>query len=97
MAVCAGGIVGMIVGSVTQRDGLALTFGLVTVVAVLCLIVATAVAGAGAQGPGPAEQEAAALEERVRRLVASGATEQEVRDLVRDAVRLGQGRREGGD
>ncbi len=96
MGVCAGGIAGMILGSVTHRDALALTCGLVTVVAVLCLIVATAVAGSGHQGPDPAEAEAAVLEQRVRRLVASGAPEQEVRDLVREAVRLGLGRREGG-
>lgn len=39
------GIAGMIAGSIADNNGVALTFGLVTAVAVLCLMVATAVGG----------------------------------------------------
>ena len=63
VAVCVCGIAGMIVASVNDNNGAALTFGLVTTVAVVCLVVATAVtrpAGAtvapgGAQPPEPAQ------------------------------------------
>ena len=43
IAVCVVGIAGMIAGSVADNNGMALTFGLVTAVAVLCLMVAPAV------------------------------------------------------
>jgi hypothetical protein len=44
VAVCAGGIAGMIVSSVLNHNGAAITFGLITAAAVLCSMVATAVA-----------------------------------------------------
>jgi hypothetical protein len=43
MVVCAAGVAGMIVTSVLGHNGAALTFGLITAVAVLCMMVATAV------------------------------------------------------
>jgi hypothetical protein len=60
VAVCAGGIAGMIVSSILNHNGAAITFGLITAAAVLCSMVATAVAadvtrqlsGSGAL-PGP--------------------------------------------
>ncbi|MBV9950905.1 MAG: hypothetical protein JO291_03060 [Acidimicrobiia bacterium] len=95
------GIPGMIVSSVTDHTGAALTFGLVTVGAVLLLIGATA-AVTGRIPPeavGPprardvgAESEGAELEAAIEDLVASGADETKVRDLVRRAVRLGRTR-----
>jgi hypothetical protein len=44
VVVCAGGIAGMIVSSVLNHNGAAITFGLLTAAAVLCSMVATAVA-----------------------------------------------------
>ena len=83
------GIAGIIVGSVVDNNGVALTFGLVTAAAVLCLIVATAVSPSSA--PRPVDEERAAhVEELVGRLVAAGAPEEEVRALVGEAVRLGR-------
>ncbi len=88
VAVCASGIAGMVVGSVADDNTITLTFGLVTAAAVACLIVATAVAGGG---PGDADEVAGArVEELVAALVASGAEEPAVRDLVREAVALGR-------
>jgi len=107
IAVCVIGIAGMIVGSIADDNGVALTFGLVTAAAALCLIVATAVT-TGTPGPSTAstgsagqrafdEAQAARVEELIQRLVAEGAAEHEVRDLVREAVRLGSDRPSGGE
>ena len=86
LAVCVLGIAGMIVSSIADNTGAALTAGLVTAVAVLCAIVATAVGG-------PADEEQAArVEAGVQELVAAGADEAAVRRLVGEAVRLGKGR-----
>lgn len=102
LAVCASGIAGMIVTSVTDHNGAAITFGLVTAVAVLCQMVATTVANeatgaTGATGApldrspsSDADAAAADLEARIDRLVVAGADESMVRDLVRQAVRLGR-------
>ena len=94
LAVCVAGIAGMIVSSVNDNTGAALTFGLVTTVAVVCLVVATAVTRPAELPPGaPAavdEAQAAHVEALVARLVAAGSDEQAVRSLVREAVRLGR-------
>jgi hypothetical protein len=83
IAVCVCGIAGMIVSSIADNSGAAVTFGIVTAVAVLVLIAVTAA------GPRPSsEAEAARLEASIQDLVASGADEAAVRDLVRDARRL---------
>jgi hypothetical protein len=91
IAVCVAGIAGMIVSSIADNTGAALTAGLVTAVAVLCLIVTTAVTGA--QGVGIGELLATDVEERVESLVADGADEDEVRALVGAAVKLGKSQR----
>jgi ABC-type Na+ efflux pump permease subunit len=97
IGVCAIGIAGMIVGSVADNNALALTFGLITAAAVLCLMVATAVsppattAKAAATTPVFDEGQAARVEHLVSRLVAEGAREEAVRQLVGEAVRLGRG------
>lgn len=100
IAVCVGGIVGMIVTSATDHNGAAVTFGLVTAVAVLCQMTATTVfneatgaAGAPLAGEPPhgdAEQDAEQVEARIGALVGAGADEQAVRDLARQAIRLGR-------
>ena len=106
IAVCVIGIAGMIVGSIGDDNGVALTFGLVTAAAALCLIVATAVttgqpntstaSTASVERGAFDEVQAARVEELIQRLVAEGASEDEVRDLVREAVRLGSDRPYGG-
>ena len=90
-AVCVAGIAGMIVSSIVGSTGGAVTCGLITAAAVLCSIVATAVAGGGpAPGSGVDETQAALVESLVASLVSAGANEAEVRNLVRQAVRLGR-------
>lgn len=84
IAVCVVGIGGMIAGSIADNNGTAITFGLVTAVAALCLIVVNAVTSP------PDESVAEDVEARIGRLVAAGADETEVRDLVRQASRLGR-------
>jgi hypothetical protein len=83
--IAALGIPGVIVGSITGNDAVALTFGAVIATAAFGLIVVTAVAG-----PVTSEEElGGAIEERVAALVAAGADESEVRALVAAARRLG--------
>jgi hypothetical protein len=89
IAVCVTGIAGMIVTSIADSTGGALTFGLVTAAAVLGLILVTAVT----TGAGTDEALAEQLEHRIRGLVERGADEGDVRSTVSDAVRLGRGRR----
>jgi hypothetical protein len=89
IAVCVGAIAGMIGGSVADNNGVAITFGLVAAVAALIIIVVTAVSGAGRRTVDPVAGEL--LEAKVQALVAAGADEAAVRDLVRAAVRLGRG------
>jgi hypothetical protein len=95
IGVCVVGIAGMIVGSVADNNDVALTFGLITAAAVLCLMVATAVSPpspTGAAGGSGAfdEAQAAHVERLVEGLIAGGAAESAVRELVGEAVRLGQ-------
>jgi hypothetical protein len=88
----------MIVSSIVNHNGAALTFGLITAVAVLCLMVATAVssttpseASAPSSSGGEAlEATAADVEERVQHLLAAGVDEGRLRDAIRLAVRLGR-------
>jgi hypothetical protein len=44
LVICAGGIIGMIVTSILNHNGAAVTFGLITAVAIVCSMVAKAVA-----------------------------------------------------
>ena len=105
LVVCVAGIAGMIVTSILNHNGAAVTFGLLSAVAVLCSMVAKAVAadterrlgGGRAVGgdfpPGDApdpEALAELLERQVQVVVASGAGEEEVRQLVGEAVRFGR-------
>ena len=52
IAVCVAGIAGMIIASATNHNGAAVTFGLITAVAVLCQMVATTVTNELAGAPG---------------------------------------------
>jgi len=93
IGVCGAGIAGMIVGSVADNNDVALTFGLITAAAVLCLMVATAVSPPATATKAAAfdDAQAARVENLVGRLVAEGASENAVRELVGEAVRLGRG------
>jgi hypothetical protein len=101
------GIAGMIVGSIADDNGVAVTFGLLTAAAAVGLILVTASAppgafasaGTAARAPDPSDpvavevdpqQAGEAIEEQVSRLVAAGADEREVRELVRRAVTFGR-------
>jgi len=88
VVVCAAGIAGMVSGSIADDNTVTLTFGLVTAAAVACLIVATAVAGGGSGDA--AEAAGLRVEELVQAMVARGADETALRDLVREAVALGR-------
>jgi hypothetical protein len=101
LVISACGIAGMIVGTVAtdNNNGVVITFGIVTAVAVLTLIASTMVVksttarDATARGvtDGTVDETLAAhLEERIRTLVAAGADEEQVRALVGEAVRLGK-------
>lgn len=87
VAVCALGVAGMIVTSIADSPGGALTFGLLTAVAAFGMILVTAVTNGGSAVED--DELGALVEERVARLVADGADERSVRALVRDARRLG--------
>ncbi len=91
---CAGifvcGIAGLIISSVAgNNNGVVLTIGMTTVVAAIALLAASSVTR---REPIDAfdEAEAERLESQVQGLVEAGATETEVRNLVRDAMRLGR-------
>jgi hypothetical protein len=102
LVVCGLGIVGMIVTSILNHNGAAVTFGLATAVAVLCSMVAKAVAADAERrlgGPEGADQLAPGvrvdalaelLEQQVQAVTAAGADETAVRQLVGEAVRLGR-------
>jgi dipeptide/tripeptide permease len=94
IGLCAVGIVGMIVASVAgNNNGWVITFGLVAVVSIVVLM---AFSAASRNTPAPAsgvdESVAERVEQQIRSLVETGADETAVRDLVRDAVRLGRGK-----
>ena len=80
----------MIVGSVKNNAGAAMTAGIFGAIAILCLIVGNAI-DVGSNGGGAQEALAAELDARVRELVAAGAEETAARAVVRKAVRFGQG------
>jgi hypothetical protein len=92
VAVCAVGIIGMIVSSALDHNGAAITFGLVTAVAVLCSMVATSVAASSSAGEVryPPDRLAGLVEQQIQALVDGGADEESIRQLVGEAVRLGR-------
>ena len=91
IAVSAAGIVGMIVGSIADNNGVAITFGLITAAAVLCLITTSAVAPPGRRQT-ISDTDAEALEAEIEALIANGADETAIRHLVRMALDIGRSR-----
>jgi len=94
IGLCAAGIVGMIVASVAgNNNGWVVTFGLLAVGSVVVLMAFTAASRTSATpGRGVDDAVAERVELQIRSLVETGADETAVRDLVRDAVRLGRGK-----
>jgi len=89
IGICVAGIGGMVAGSIADNNGAAVTSGLITAVAVLILMTATLASRWAA--PALDEERAARVEEQIQALVGRGASEDEVRALVAEAVRLGRG------
>ncbi len=87
---CVISIAGMIVTNIREAIGGAMAFGMFGATAMLVLIVANTLVRPSNQG-GAQAALAAELEARVQELVAAGAPEPQVREVVRKAVRLGQG------
>jgi Na+/melibiose symporter-like transporter len=84
-------IAGLIISSIAGNNaGWVLTIGMVGVAAAIILIVVSLVTNSQ-RLPVFSEVRAEALEQRIAVLVAGGADENEIRDLVRDAVELGRG------
>ena len=80
----------MIVGSVKDNNGIAITAGMFGAVGILCLVVGNAI-HLGTNAGGAQDALAAELEARVGELIAIGADEAAARGIVRRAVRLGRG------
>jgi len=84
------GIAGMIASSINgNNNGWVVSFGCMTALAALCLFSATAAIRRDRIDVFE-EADAERLEDQVQALVAAGADETAVRDLVRDAMRLGR-------
>jgi ABC-type transport system involved in multi-copper enzyme maturation permease subunit len=96
LVVCVLGIAGMIVSSAVNHNGAAITFGIITAIAIVCSMVATSVAASVTHQDAldevgaPADALASIVEEQVVALVGAGADESAVRQLVGEAVRLGR-------
>jgi hypothetical protein len=94
------GIAGIIVGSIANNTGLAITAGIVSAIAIGYLIVLTAAIGReafeaedGDGPPGVDDDVARDVEARIAELVEAGADEHQLRQLVTRAVELGRDRR----
>jgi len=102
LVICVAGIAGMIVTSIGGHNGAAITFGLITAVAIVCSMVATAVAaetahrltgGGGLGGTDqtlPVDRLAEIVENKVQTMVSAGVEEDALRALVGESVRLGR-------
>jgi ApbE superfamily uncharacterized protein (UPF0280 family) len=92
----------MIVTSIGGHNGAAITFGLITAVAIVCSMVSTAVAADtahrlsgrdGAEGTEqtfPVERLAEIVEDQIQAMVSAGVDEDALRALVGESVRLGR-------
>ena len=84
------GVAGMIISSVNgNNNGWVVTCGCATAVAALCVFAATAATRRDRIDVFE-DADAERLEDRVQSLVEAGADESAVRDLVREALRLGR-------
>lgn len=94
IAICVVGIAGMIIGSIADNNnGVVVTFGLITAVSIIVLMAVAATARSAENRRGEVDESLAAeVEGRVQAIVAAGADETAVRELVGWAVRLGRSR-----
>lgn len=84
-------IAGLIISSIAGNNaGWVISIGLVAVSAAVVLMIASLV-GSNRRLPEFSDARAEEVERIVTRLVAAGADENEVRDLIRASVQLGQG------
>jgi di/tricarboxylate transporter len=84
-------IAGLIISSIAGNNaGWVITIGLFAVAAAVILMIASLV-GSTLRNPEFSDARAEEVERIVTRLVASGADENEIRDLVRASVQLGKG------
>ena len=88
-------IVGMIVTSIADRIDAAIAFGFVGAVGALTLLLVGVLVPAVEAASAWDEEQAAALEDGVQRLVDAGADADDLRSTVRAAIQLG--RRSAGD
>ncbi len=88
--VCILSIAGMIVLSIRENIGGAMSSGIIGAIAMLCLITGNAI-HTGTNGGGAQEALAAELDARVQELVAAGVDEGQARSVVKKAIRFGSG------
>jgi hypothetical protein len=89
LAVCVGGIAGMIIGSLRDNNmGIVMTSGIIAAIAMVVQIAVTATVRRMAPSAAPDELHAAEVEARIGELVKSGADERAIRSLVKAARRL---------
>ena len=97
LLVFVAGIISMIVSSILDSTGGAITFGLITAVAAITLVLVTSVSPPGAlskhgtRSPEVDERVAADIEQRVSALTDAGADEDQVRRLVSRSIEFGRG------
>ena len=84
-------IAGLIVSSIAgNNEGWVLSIGAIGVAAAVVLIITSLVASQQ-RLPSFSDAHAEQVENRIAALVAAGADESQVRDLVRESIRLGRG------
>lgn len=88
--ICVLSIAGMIVLSIRENIGGAMSAGIIGAIAMLCLITGNAI-HTGTNAGGAQEALAAELDARVQELVAAGADEEQARRVVQKAIRFGSG------
>ena len=95
LLLCATGIVGMIITSIADEVGAAITFGFIGATGAFALLLVGVLVPAVESAASWDEDRAAAVEDAVQRLVAAGADEEDLRSTIAAAIHLG--RRSAGD
>ena len=90
-ALFVGCIAGLIISSIAgNNEGWVLSIGAIGATAAVVLIV-TSLIGSQQRLPSFSDAHAEQVENRIAGLVAAGADEEQVRELVRESIRLGRG------
>ncbi|MBI03629.1 MAG: hypothetical protein CL468_06325 [Acidimicrobiaceae bacterium] len=90
LLLCAAGIAGMIVTSIADEVGAAITFGFIGATGAFVLLLVGVLVPAVESAASWDEERAAAVEDAVQRLVAAGADEEDLRFTITAAIHLGQ-------